>query len=971
VIVDPDAAATPHALHPVGAAPFNYVNGVVFESDPIQLPPGMHSFRFEAQDRFQTVQLPPAPGKYDGPKVNFPPELSNVEVLKAPRPDVHTVGAGNVLTPPLVGTLNDTYTFRITYKDVDQNNPTVPEPDHYVRLIIDNGAPIAMLPQGTDYANGVVYQATVSNLTPGDKAFRFEAFDGPGAMGDTVRLPAGGGQITGLSIKNVPQLSAPGPVDPNTNDHTLTPLAGTRSTIYQYRVRYKHLDNTPPTKLQLVIDPGQATQKTVDMVPQTAGPYDYTVGVIYGYDTSANELAVGAHSYEFTYDDGLTQGALSGFTGPTVSNALLTLTAPVSGTLSPIVGPPSTTFTYQVIYTNADNNAPEYVRVVVDGVSQDMTRATTSTDYRIGVLYELKYRFPRDEQQRNHTYHFLAKDTVSPTQVLLPAAGELAGPTLNTAFFVVTGVSQPPAPVGGPIVVGGTVKVDGRLDTNSPVGVQSIPVQLIRPDGSGVNESATTAADGTLSFTSSTVLDQTGDWKARLSWNGVAGTYDPTTLETTFQVKGASVALTGGVLDMIALPVVPVTPDPSTTFNPTRGNGTTAPISVLDLVTWAPTMPPSGKYVSLNYDANFPGAIGGRGYWTLPTESVTLNPRGKLWDQTAPFSVSVAAGWNIVGSVFTTDINWSAVQVRYQGNVMPLSSASAVLKPYAWGYDPATGSYTLVQAGGTLRPGRGYWVRAIEPCEIILNPLGGPTAPLSRDADVRTNALQVVARLGKRMDIDNYLPLSGAPTRAIVEKPPYLGEYATIQQIPSSEIAADVPTRAGQYALGFEARTNVPNADITISFPTIASLGRRYEARLIDLSTKTTRALTNTSGYTYNSGESAATRRFAVVVTPVMANSRLVITDLRATGRAAGTTTFNFTLSNAASVKAQIVAASGNVVRNIAQGRAAAVGANTVMWDGRDSRGISVPSGTYLLKLTATDTEGRAATAVLPVTVVR
>ncbi len=969
VIVNPNSVPLIYDLKPVAGDPLNYLTGVVYESDPQRLPPGMHSFKFEAQDRASTVQLP-ASGQFDGPKVNFPPELGNVEVTKSGSPTVHTVDAGNQLVPQLVGTLNDTYTFKVTYKDVDQNNPTVPEADHYVNLIVNNGTPVPMTATGNDYANGVVYQVALSNIDPGDIVFRFEAFDGPGAMGDVVRFPVTG-NVTNMSVRNVPQLSAPGPNDPNTNNGTLDPIAGIRSTIYKFRVKYVHLDNTAPQTIQMTLDEGAANEKVVNLTPQGSGPFDYRTGVIYGYDTTSGELAVGSHTYSFRTTDGLTAVGPLSFIGPTVSNALLSLSAPVDGTLSPQTGPPSTDFTYQVLYTNADNNPPQYVRVFVDGVAHDMTRATTSTNYRTGVLYELKYRFPRDEKTRSHTYRFEAQDTVNPAVVRYPAAGDLAGPTLKTAFFVATGVLQPPGGVGGPIVVGGTVTVNGRLDTNSPVGAQQIAVQLVKPDGSGVTGSVTSAADGALTFTSGSVLDQTGDWKAKLDWAGIPGEYDAASIEAPFKVTGIAVALQAGQLDMIALPIVPVTPDPSLTFNPTRPDGSAAPVSVLDLVVWSPTVPPSGKYVSLNRDANFPGAGGGRGYWTLPSESVTLAPRGKLWNQATPYTIGVAPGWNMIGSVFSTDIEWGAVQVRYQGNLLPLASASNVIRPYAWGYNPATGSYTLIQSGGVLKPGRGYWVRVLEPCEIILPTPGTRAAALSRDADLTSNALQVVARLGNRLDADNYLSLAPVSSRAPIEKPPFMGEYAAIQQIASSEVAGLVAGRAGQTVLAFEAVTNVANADVTVSFPNVAALGRRNEITLIDLATKTTRALATSGTYTYNSGENAAPRRFAILVKPVTANSRLVISDVRTTGRSAGSMSFSFTLSNAATVRAQIVGTGGNTVRTLSQGRAAAQGSNALVWDGRDQRGVSVPSGTYMMKLTATDNEGRVATAILPVTVVR
>ncbi|NLH98193.1 MAG: hypothetical protein GX446_01730 [Chthonomonadales bacterium] len=969
VIVNPSGVPLIYDLKPKTGDPLDYVNGVIYESDPQRLPPGTHAFRFEAQDRFQTVLLPPT-GELSGPKVNFPPELSTVEVTKVGSGVVSTVGPNNQLTPQLVGTLNDRYLFRITYRDIDQNNPNVPEADHYVHLILNEGTPRPMVATSNDYANGVVYELELSNIDPGDIQFRFVAFDGPGAMGDTVQLPAGGSNITNMSVRNIPVLAAPGPSDPNTNDGTLDPIAGIRSTIYRYRVKYTHLDNTAPQSIQLVIDEGQASEKTVNLTPQGSGPFDYRTGVIYGYDTTSMELAVGAHTYSFRATDGLTPASLNNLNGPTVSNALLALSAPTDGTLKPQLGPPSTDFTYQVIYTNADNNAPQYVRVLIDGVAHDMTRATTSTDYRVGVLYEFKFRFPRDERQRNHSYRFEAKDTVSDAVVRYPAAGDLAGPTLNTAYFVITGVSQPPAGPGGPIVVGGTVTVQGRLDTNSPIGAQQVAVQLVKPDGSGATASLTTAADGAFTYTSSTTLDQTGDWKVKLDWIGVPGTYDAAAAEASFKVTGTAVPLAAGVLDMISLPIVPVTPDPSLTFNPVRSNGSTAPVSVLDLVVWSPTVPPNGKYVSLNRDATFPGAGGGRAYWTLPTEAVTLNPRGKIWDQTLPYTIGVAPGWNMIGSVFNQDINWGAVQVRFQGNVLPLANAGDVLRPYAWGYNPTTGGYTLIQSGGVLKPGRGYWVRVLQPCEIILPTPGTKAAAGSRDADVTANAIQVTARLDNRLDADNYLSLSPA-TRAFVEKPPFVGEYASIQQIPATEVAGQVPTRAGQTVVAFEAVTNKANADVTLAFPNVAVLGRKAEITLVDLATNTTRALATSGTYVFNSGENAGARRFALLVRPVTANSRLVISDLKTTGRSAGSLAFAYTLSGPATVRAQIVGSAGNVVRTLSQGRSATEGANVLLWDGRDQKGISVPSGTYLVKLTATDGEGRAATAILPVTLVR
>lgn len=66
----------------------------------------------------------------------------------------------------------------------------------------------------------------------------------------------------------------------------------------------------------------------------------------------------------------------------------------------------------------------------------------------------------------------------------------------------------------------------------------------------------------------------------------------------------------------------------------------------------------------------------------------------------------------------------------------------------------------------------------------------------------------------------------------------------------------------------------------------------------------------------------------------------------------AGSTTLSFSMERGGTVRLAVFDASGRMVRQLANGPIAA-GAHTMTWDGRDDRGLTVPSGIYFYRLDA------------------
>jgi hypothetical protein len=553
-------------------------------------------------------------------------------------------------------------------------------------------------------------------------------------------------------------------------------------------------------------------------------------------------------------------------------------------------------------------------------------------------------------------------------------AGPFTADLLNTAAFTTT-----PSPLATG-AVGSQYTITGRLVT-APALISSdnraVRVQLVRPDGSGVTGNVTVNVDGTFTYTSSVSLDQTGDWLVRLLWDGVPSKFDSLTTDFPFKAKLTTiqVSLPAMALNMISSPLVPANADPNSIYNPLDANGNPIPsgVTVLDMQAWV-----NGTYLSYNSDPNFPRLDAGRGVWVRPTQAVVLSPQGKVWDKTQPYSISLPAGWSMIGPVSLTPLPWSGVKVRYQGVEMSPTANNSPLRPYAWTYDlTATGAYKpykLIQANDLLMPGQGYWVKALAPCEIVL-PAASRAASVTRVADPRVSALQITVRTSTSIDTDNYVVLdSAARSRmAPIEKPPYLGDYVSVQLLPANAVkAADVGRVASaDDVVGFEVASNQKNADVTVSFPNVAALGRRYNITAVDLATGARRSLSTAGTLTYNTGENTAPRRFALVIGHATQNGRLVISAVRSSGRSSGSIALSYSLSADATVQIDVLNSTGEAIRNLNQGRAASAGANSVLWDGRNANGVAMPAGAYVLRLKATDGQGNSATYTYPVVLIR
>jgi len=208
---------------------------------------------------------------------------------------------------------------------------------------------------------------------------------------------------------------------PVLNQGQVTPSTGNLTTLYTYKVRYSDVDANSPKYVNVVID-----GKTYTMVKENPTEKDYTMGLNYVFSTRLDNRT---HNYYFLTSDGLfitRYPSLGNNSGPLVTATYAIPPTLTNIALSPLNGQLTTTFTFNVTYTDAENNPPSYVNVTINGTSHAMAKVYSSdTNCMDGVIFQYKTTFPEDGV---YIYYFSTSDGWN--KVLAPSVGTFIGPYL-------------------------------------------------------------------------------------------------------------------------------------------------------------------------------------------------------------------------------------------------------------------------------------------------------------------------------------------------------------------------------------------------------------------------------------------------------------------------------------------------------------------------------------------------------------
>jgi len=475
---------------------------------------------------------------------------------------------------------------------------------------------------------------------------------------------------------------------------------------------------------------------------------------------------------------------------------------------------------------------------------------------------------------------------------------------------------------------------------------------------------------------------------------------------------------------MISFPLIPPSPTPDALLSDDLGDG--------GYYMWrweaggyqtVPTSAPASQTTTLDIQ---------EGFWLL-AQAATLDvdvggtlPHG---DQALPLQ----PGWNMVAAPYEAAMD--SLLVGRAGEVRSLAeaqSAAWVLATFYYSHD-GTGSYSTLTIDQTppdrLCLWHGYWVLAGIDCSLIV-PVAPPSPPTATTAAVRglacpAWAFDIQASSGSSGDsitiaaadtasdefdgfaLDKPKPpgppgegrvrmvlregwrgtrasqrlvlrseesllrrVASPASQSSTEPPPY--NKAPGRQMPwSSELAMETKG-TGQEGLewDFILTGGVEGDTVTLSWPELSRLPKDRVAILTDRDTGQRSFMRTRAQCEFAAPGAGTTRNFSLTVKRVE-DGALLISGLTATPTRGGAWDIGFNLSADAAVTARVYNVAGRRVSDIARSEQLARGRAALTWNARSLTGTAVPSGTYVLWVTARTEDGEEASAVALVPVRR
>ena len=390
---------------------------------------------------------------------------------------------------------------------------------------------------------------------------------------------------------------------------------------------------------------------------------------------------------------------------------------------------------------------------------------------------------------------------------------------------------------------------------------------------------------------------------------------------------------------------------------------------------WLPTLEGDDKY---RIWPNIRPFVPGRGYWLKVYDDAVVDTFGILPSESEAASISLPIGWNIIGIPRDEPVALADVGVIFGANEM-VSFADAVNAGYiqqsVFGYEQLAGYATEE----VLQPFQGYWFRVLRsPGVTLVFPAITSTAGARTQSAESTSAqlkwkLPLHVAAGAFASSAAYLGVASEATDKSdalfdLQAPPAFGPAVSarfVQPAATGDGAvylSDVRSETLPQRWEFVVSSSVPGVDITLSWPDISGLPADARPVLVDETTGKRRYMRTTSSLSIPSDGSYTERALAVELEQAGADT-LVVGSLSANQTAQGVAIV-YSLSSAATVDVEVLNIAGRRIATVSSGELTPAGTAQTLWSMRNSAGSLVPSGTYLVNITARTESGQQTSAL-------
>lgn len=377
----------------------------------------------------------------------------------------------------------------------------------------------------------------------------------------------------------------------------------------------------------------------------------------------------------------------------------------------------------------------------------------------------------------------------------------------------------------------------------------------------------------------------------------------------------------------------------------------------------------------------------GLGYFLSLNNDIVIQAMDPI-ELTQAYRIPLTPGWNMIGNPFPFDVDWNGCEVEIIGDgAIPqrLSLIQAADQGYVrlqiYRYLPFEGDYTWKTAPlGEMLRWSGHWVRALKACTLVVPPLASRSRSVAGRAAPSLSegwAMRLTASTADRSSANVFIGASRQANDSIgredVEKPPVWRSYLRVavrSEDSRDWLAQDIRKMDSRRKTWIvEVSCDQPDADVSMNWSQELALPNGARLVIEDMLTGRKVSMTQESGYRFRMN--GQTSRTFKVTAESMVRSRVMISDLSvAPSRARGSYDVRYNLTGSALVNVQVTTVSGQAVARLNSGSRSA-GSNSVTWNGRNEAGIALPSGAYLVNVTAVTEEGETVRRVAPVVISR
>jgi hypothetical protein len=276
----------------------------------------------------------------------------------------------------------------------------------------------------------------------------------------------------------------------------------------------------------------------------------------------------------------------------------------------------------------------------------------------------------------------------------------------------------------------------------------------------------------------------------------------------------------------------------------------------------------------------------GGGYWfkVYGGSVMTIAPSGDMAPYTANYEIHLVPGWNQIGCPFNGSVDWSTLKVRRGNETLDIGAAAGRgwIRSYGWAFqqsvtDVYTGEYRLVDptrngALSTLEPWRGYWVKAMQDCYLIVPPPGTLAMEAVKPLSIETTKqsgwdVKLSATVGSKSDAGN--AFGSAATSSKIESPGYMDNFVDLYftDEKGGVFAYDVRSNASdKEAWVFKVTTDQSDGLMQLAWDGVESLPSGSTLTLVDEATGQSIVMKPGGVYTFPAAQAAGGRLFRAIL---------------------------------------------------------------------------------------------------------